>query len=301
MKSKKNQKPNQAWIKDSLVQLEKLKQDHKLIQKQLKQDHKKKKKAIKKKYEDLRILESKKLNLNFKKRIVDKHSKKIIAKNLKSDYLNNYENLKLKIKNLKKQAKHSKANKKEILTNIDLILNKIKCLKLEYKLNYAKKFSKPTKTNKKIAIQNKNLQKQEIKLIVNEFKSNFEATIKKQRNATKKLKSQIKNEQNVLVVNKKKPTQDYSVDLLKEKLKNQAQKKQKEQLPEFQQGFLKTFRQMPLRLFKEFKRVNWIQSNINIFKKFFWVCLMIALIALFIFGAETFIVWLVKILHISKF
>ena len=301
MKLKKNKFENKNWVKDSLIQLEKLKQDHKLNQKQIKQEHKNNLKKTKKKYSELLISNYQKINSNFQENVFNKEKKKIIAKDLKTNYLNKYSQLKTKIKDLKKEAKKFKINKKKIITNINLIKNELKCLKLEYKLEYAKKFAQPSKTNKKFYLKNKNLKNQELKLIKSEFKISWQKVIQKQKLAVKNLKSKIKNKQNVLIVNKKQTEQDHATALLKEKLKQENKKKIKEELPEYKQGFLKTFRQLPIRLFKEFKRVNWIQSNVHVFKKFFLVCLMIAVIALFIFGVESFIVWLVKILHIAKF
>ncbi len=119
------------------------------------------------------------------------------------------------------------------------------------------------------------------------IKTDYQIEVKKLKNENIEIKSPFLN-------NDKNSTNK----LLMEKHKNKIINKRRNL--EFEKtDYKKAFRQFPLRMFKEIKRIRWGRNDLEIFKKFFSVVVLIILCALFIWGCEELLTELLKVAKIS--
>ncbi len=180
--------------------------------------------------------------------------------------------------------KKKKISSKKYLTEFDLL-----------KKEYAKSKSEIKKTHNKKNLLKLNLEfKQNSKNLKLNNKKNLKSLNQKSKEEILIKKIELEEKQSAVVVEKK---TSFQSDLLDEKIKNNNNKKKKIKYEKDIKGAIKNF---PLRMFKEIKRIRWGKNDLFITKKFFLVLLVIILVALFIWGAESAIVEILKLLKISK-
>ncbi len=229
----------------------------------------------------------------------------------KKSKMNNVASIKIESNTEEKKQKENKNIKKQnpemvhIVAKKQALKNRHKTEKNNFKMKYKNLFSElklqykkdkeNSKKNIKESLKTKKLFQINYSKIKKEYNLEFNVLKDKHLNEKNNIKLEILDYKLPVSTNR---TNDKINSLLLEK---QKEKRNKLLVEKTKKNYKIIFKNIPIRLFKEIKRVRWGSSDTKIGIKFVQVLVLVSLIALFILGIEEALNALLKLMKLSLF